>query len=69
MNVHWRWPALSASGKSEEAKAEFDKAKKLNKKADDDLYKKIANGQKGPRRPTIPRPAGKHDSSQLNRRL
>jgi hypothetical protein len=32
-------------GRKEEARAEVDKAGKLNKAADDDLYKKIANGK------------------------
>jgi hypothetical protein len=33
-------------GHKDEAKAEFDKASQLNKAADEDLYQKIANGQK-----------------------
>jgi len=45
VNVHWRLARLyRAAGKKEEAKAEFDKASKLNRQADEDLYKKIANG-------------------------
>ena len=45
VNVHWRLARLYRTlGKKEEAKAEFDKASTLNKAADDDLYKKIANG-------------------------
>jgi hypothetical protein len=43
-------------GKSDEAKAEFEKAGKLNQAADEDLYKKIANGQQRPAPP--PEPAG-----------
>jgi tetratricopeptide (TPR) repeat protein len=44
VNVHWRLARLyRAMGKPEMAKAEFDKAGALNQKADDDLYKKIAN--------------------------
>ncbi len=49
VNVHWRLARLYRTlGRKEEAKAEFDKASKLNKAADEDLYKKIANGQKRP---------------------
>jgi tetratricopeptide (TPR) repeat protein len=45
VNVHWRLARLLRTmGKNEEAKAEFDAAKKLNKAADEDLYRKIANG-------------------------
>jgi tetratricopeptide (TPR) repeat protein len=44
VNVHWRLARLyRAMGRPEMAKAEFDKAGALNQKADDDLYKKIAN--------------------------
>jgi tetratricopeptide (TPR) repeat protein len=49
VNVHWRLARLyRALGKKDEAKAEFDKASTLNKKEDDDLYKKIANGSAHP---------------------
>jgi tetratricopeptide (TPR) repeat protein len=45
INVHWRLGRLYRTlGRKDEAKAEFDKASNLNKAADDDLYKKIANG-------------------------
>lgn len=45
VNVHWRLGRLYRSmGNKGEAVAEFDKASKLNKAADEDLYKKIANG-------------------------
>lgn len=47
VDVHWRLGRLyRALGRKEEARAEFDKASKLNKAADEDLYKKIANGAK-----------------------
>ncbi len=46
VNVHWRLGRLYRTlGKKDEAKAEFDKASSLNKAADEDLYKKIANGR------------------------
>lgn len=46
VNVHWRLARLyRALGKGDEAKAEFAKAGKLNQAADEDLYKKIANGK------------------------
>jgi tetratricopeptide (TPR) repeat protein len=49
VNVHWRLARLyRAMGKKDEAKVEFDKASKLNKAADEDLYKKIANGRQRP---------------------
>ena len=49
VNVHWRLARLyRAMGKKEEAKAEFDKASSLNKQADEDLYKKIANANARP---------------------
>jgi hypothetical protein len=35
-------------GNKDQAKAEFDKASTLNKAADEDLYKKIANGRPRP---------------------
>jgi tetratricopeptide (TPR) repeat protein len=47
VNVHWRLGRLYRSmGRKEEARLEFDQASKLNKKADEDLYKKIADGAK-----------------------
>ncbi len=55
VNVHWRLGRLYRTmGRKEEAKAEFDKASKLNKAADDDLYKKIANGQARPPQTQVP---------------
>jgi tetratricopeptide (TPR) repeat protein len=50
VNVHWRLARLYRTiGRKEEAKVEFEKASKLNKAADEELYKKIANGrEKGP---------------------
>jgi len=49
VNVHWRLAQLYRSmGKREEAKAEFDKASTLTKAADEELYKKIANGRAKP---------------------
>lgn len=49
VNVHWRLARLyRAMGRKDEAKVEFDKASKLNKAADDDLYKKISSGQQRP---------------------
>jgi hypothetical protein len=45
--VHWRLGRLLRTmGRKQEAQLEFEKAKKLNKAADEDLYKKIANGAK-----------------------
>ncbi|MDE3201721.1 MAG: tetratricopeptide repeat protein [Acidobacteriota bacterium] len=45
VNVHWRLGRLYRTlGRKEEARIEFDKASKLNKKADEDLYQKIARG-------------------------
>jgi tetratricopeptide (TPR) repeat protein len=47
VNVHWRLARLLRTmGRKQEAQAEFDAAKKLNKAADQDLYQKIANGAK-----------------------
>lgn len=47
VNIHWRLARLLRTmGKTEEAKAEFEAAKKLNKAADEDLYRKIANGNR-----------------------
>jgi len=59
VNVHWRLGRLYRTmGKKEEAKAEFDKAKTLNKAADEELYKKIENGKTKPPEaqgsPTVP---------------
>lgn len=49
VNVHWRLGRLYRTmGRKDEARAEFDKASKLNKAADEDLYKKIANGAAHP---------------------
>jgi tetratricopeptide (TPR) repeat protein len=49
VNVHWRLARLyRAMGRKDEAKAEFDKASKLNKAADEDLYRKMANGRQRP---------------------
>jgi tetratricopeptide (TPR) repeat protein len=49
VNVHWRLARLyRAMGRKDEAKVEFDKASKLNKAADEELYKKIANGKQRP---------------------
>jgi tetratricopeptide (TPR) repeat protein len=56
VNVHWRLGRLyEETGKKDEAKAELEKASKLNKAADEDLYKKIANGS--PRPPEAQEPA------------
>lgn len=48
VSVHWHLARhLRKVGQKEEAQAEFEAAKKLNKAADEDLYKKIAaNGEK-----------------------
>lgn len=55
VNVHWRLARLyRAMGRKDEAKVEFDKASKLNKAADEDLYKKIANGQQHPPKGAAP---------------
>ena len=49
VNVHWRLGRLYRTlGRKDEAKVEFDKASKLNKAADEDLYKKINNGHARP---------------------
>jgi tetratricopeptide (TPR) repeat protein len=62
VNVHWRLGRLyRVLGRSDEAKEEFNKADKLNQAADDDLYKKIANGRARPAAaqeppPTSPQP-------------
>ena len=59
VNVHWRLARLyRAMGRKDEAKVEFEKASKLNKAADEELYKKIANGrEKGAPAQTTPAPA------------
>jgi tetratricopeptide (TPR) repeat protein len=59
VNVHWRLGRLyRTQGKKDEAKAEFDKASTLNKAADEDLYKKIANGRApAPAADSTPAPA------------
>jgi tetratricopeptide (TPR) repeat protein len=45
VNVHWRLARLyRRMGKNEEARVEFDKARHLNKEADDALSKKISDG-------------------------
>jgi tetratricopeptide (TPR) repeat protein len=55
VNVHWRLGRLYRTmGKKEEAKAEFDKASTLNKAADEELYKKIANAHAKPGENTAP---------------
>jgi tetratricopeptide (TPR) repeat protein len=55
VNVHWRLARLyRAMGKKDEAKVEFDKASKLNKAADEDLYRKIENGRQRPPESTPP---------------
>ncbi len=49
VNVHWRLGRLYRTvGRKDEAKAEFDKASTLNKAADEDLHKKIANAHARP---------------------
>jgi tetratricopeptide (TPR) repeat protein len=49
VNVHWRLARLyRAMGRKDQAKVEFDKASKLNKAADEELYRKMANGVKHP---------------------
>jgi tetratricopeptide (TPR) repeat protein len=46
VNAHWRMAKLlRVMGRTEEAKAEFETAKQLNKKAAEDLHKQIANGR------------------------
>jgi tetratricopeptide (TPR) repeat protein len=62
VNVHWRLGRLYRTlGRKDDAKAEFDKASKLNKAADDDLFKKINNGQQ---RPTSAQPVLQQPDSQ-----
>jgi tetratricopeptide (TPR) repeat protein len=49
VNVHWRLGRLYRTmGKKDDAKIEFDKASKLNKATDEDLFKKIENGHRKP---------------------
>jgi tetratricopeptide (TPR) repeat protein len=55
VNVHWRLARLYRTmGRKDEAKVEFDKASKLNKAADEDLYRKIANGREHPPQSAAP---------------
>jgi len=55
VDVHWRLGRLYRTlGKKDEAKAEFDKASTLNKAADQDLYKKIENGNAHPPPAQVP---------------
>jgi tetratricopeptide (TPR) repeat protein len=57
VNIHWRLGRLfRALGQREASKAEFDKAAKLNKAVDEDLYKKLENGRNRPQ-PTATQPA------------
>jgi tetratricopeptide (TPR) repeat protein len=49
VTVHWRLGRLyRAMGRKDEAKAEFDKASQLNKKADTELHNKLANARERP---------------------
>jgi tetratricopeptide (TPR) repeat protein len=49
VNVHWRLGRLyHAMGRKEESRVEFDKASKLNKAADEDLFQKISHGREHP---------------------
>jgi tetratricopeptide (TPR) repeat protein len=49
VNVHWRLGRLYRTlGKKDQAKAEFDKASSLNKAANEDLFKKMANNRPKP---------------------
>jgi tetratricopeptide (TPR) repeat protein len=58
VNIHWRLGRLYRTmGDKEKAKAEIDKAGTLTKAADDDLYKKIANGHPRPPEAQEPVPA------------
>jgi predicted Zn-dependent protease len=56
VNVHWRLGRLyRAMGKAAEAKAEFDKARSLNKAADDSVLNVISSGpQKNKTTPAEP---------------
>lgn len=52
VNVHWRLGRLYKTlGQKEASKAEFDQAARLNKAANEDLYKKIENGRNRPQPP------------------
>ena len=58
VNVHWRLGRLYRTmGKKDDAKAEFNKASSLNKAADDDLFKKMANGHAHPPQDQTPQSA------------
>jgi len=49
VDVHWRLARLYRTlGRKDEAKAEFAMASRLNREADEALYKKIANGNHAP---------------------
>jgi tetratricopeptide (TPR) repeat protein len=55
VNVHWRLARLYRTmGRKDDAKAEFDKASKLNKAADEDLYRKMENGRQRPPQAAAP---------------
>jgi len=58
VDVRWRLARLlHAMGRTEEANAEFEAAKKLNQAANEDLYRKIANGKlKNPDDTQTPQP-------------
>ncbi|MBS1802035.1 MAG: tetratricopeptide repeat protein [Acidobacteria bacterium] len=62
VNIHWRLARLLRTmGRKKEAQLEFEKAQTLNKAADEDLYRKIANGAKRgnpsePQQPELPQP-------------
>jgi tetratricopeptide (TPR) repeat protein len=59
VNVHWRLARLYRTlGRKEEAKVEFDKASKLNKAADEDLFRKMNNAHPRPdaQQPPTPQP-------------
>ncbi|WP_109486965.1 tetratricopeptide repeat protein [Occallatibacter savannae] len=57
VNVHWRLGRLLRTmGKMQEAQLELEKARTLNKAADEDLYKKIANGAKRGNPPSVQEP-------------
>jgi tetratricopeptide (TPR) repeat protein len=58
VSVHWQLARIyKAMGRREAAKAEYDKAASIHKTADEDLYKKIANGRNQPP-PALTQPAG-----------
>ena len=49
VNVHWRLGRLYRTmGRTDEAKVELEKASRLNKAADEDLFKKMSNGRAKP---------------------